>query len=118
MTAPLFRNHDTPPWAYRFSILWLRGAKLLVLALSVILSLSLQLVHADETAGANVEEEIIVTARFIEESVQDLPFGVSVIDAETLERQRLNNFEDVLRSVPGVDVEGRGVRSDEGRGRI
>ncbi len=57
-------------------------------------------------------EEVVVTARYVAESVQDLPFSVSVLDGKTLERARQYSTEDILRSSIGVDVSSFGGIND------
>lgn len=47
---------------------------------------------------------ITVTATRTERDVLDVPASVSVVTAEDISRQHVTNPEDVLRSLPGVDV--------------
>ncbi|MEP2734836.1 MAG: TonB-dependent receptor [Erythrobacter sp.] len=54
----------------------------------------------DETA-ANVNE-IIVTARKREESLQSVPAAVSVATADTIDNLGLNNLEDISKTTPGL----------------
>ncbi|AFT70790.1 TonB-dependent receptor [Alloalcanivorax dieselolei B5] len=49
-------------------------------------------------------DAITVTARQSEERAKDVPFAISVVDGGTLTDQRLDNVEDALRSVPGVNI--------------
>lgn len=55
-------------------------------------------------------EEITVTASRRETTVQELPFNVTAISGETLERQRLTTLTDFARSVPGLTVVEQGAR--------
>ncbi|MCG8415977.1 MAG: Plug domain-containing protein, partial [Pseudomonadales bacterium] len=57
-------------------------------------------------------EEIVVSARYIDESARDLPFSVSVVDGEIMERARLFTLEDTLRTSVGVDVSSFGGFND------
>ncbi len=66
---------------------------------------------ADDESPATYEE-VVVTARYLAESAQDLPFSVSVLDGETLDRARLYSIEDALRSSVGVDVSSFGGFND------
>ncbi|SCZ47110.1 MULTISPECIES: TonB-dependent receptor [unclassified Pseudomonas] len=55
---------------------------------------------------------LTVSARLNEESAKDIPFGLSVIDGQTLEARRLRSLEDALRTTPGVDVNSWGGAND------
>lgn len=57
-------------------------------------------------------EEVVVSARYLDEDVQDLPFSVSVVNGELLERTRQLSMEDLLRSSVGVDVSSFGGFND------
>ena len=46
--------------------------------------------------------EIIVTARKREESLQEVPTSVAVATAETIDRLGLDNLEDISRTIPGL----------------
>ena len=53
--------------------------------------------------GANLAiEEIVVTARKREESLQDIPIAVSAFDAQTIETRGLQSIDDVSRFTPGL----------------
>ncbi len=47
-------------------------------------------------------EEIVVTARKREESLQDIPIAVSAFDAQTIENRGLESIDDVSRFTPGL----------------
>lgn len=70
-------------------------------------------VQSVQAEGANVIEEIIVTARKREESMQDIPVVVSVLSGDTLESQRIESISDVGSIVPGL-VTGRNFASTSG----
>lgn len=53
-----------------------------------------------------------VTARRAEERALDVPFSVSAISGDTLERRRQTSLEDVLRDTPGVEVNSWGGYGD------
>lgn len=57
-------------------------------------------------------EELIVTARGVEESVRNIPVAVSVIGEEQLENFDLASFEDVASSTPNLDI----IRAGSGSG--
>ena len=47
-------------------------------------------------------EEIIVTAEFVEKSLQDTPIAVSAFDSSTLEYLGIDDIEDILPQVPSL----------------
>ena len=55
----------------------------------------------DQDAG-NV---IIVTARFREESLLDVPLAITAFDEEALERQSIQDLDDIARFTPGLSFE-------------
>lgn len=59
------------------------------------------------------EGEIIVTARFREESVQDIGASISAIDSSAILREGINDFEDIARRTPGVTAVDRGPSQND-----
>jgi outer membrane receptor protein involved in Fe transport len=55
---------------------------------------------AQDESGQSLEE-IIVTAQKRSQALADIPMSVSVISGEDLERQRADNFQDLVAMVPG-----------------
>jgi outer membrane receptor protein involved in Fe transport len=51
-------------------------------------------------------EEIVVTSRKKEETLQDVPLQVSTLTEESLEASGINTFEDYLLEFPGVNEGG------------
>ena len=51
-----------------------------------------------------IEEVIVVTASHAEQRVHDVPAALSVITAEDLAKIPADNYGDILRTVPGVNV--------------
>lgn len=49
-------------------------------------------------------EEIIVTARKTDESIQDIPLSVSAFSADTIRQQQIVNIEDLVNFTPGVVI--------------
>lgn len=64
----------------------------------------------DETADVTFLEAITVTARKIEEPVQRIPFGITVFNAETIERERIRDVRSFGRITPGLNFVDTGVR--------
>ena len=61
-----------------------------------------------DTSEANNADEIIVTARRREESIQSVPVSVSALNAEGLRQRSVNQLNDIRFSVPGVFLLGAG----------
>ena len=55
---------------------------------------------AEENAEAN--REIVVTAQFREQKLQDTPLAITAIDAATLEARSQTNLADVVKQAPNV----------------
>ncbi len=51
-------------------------------------------------------EEIVVTAQKREQKLQDVPMAVTAVSGAQLEQQGITQFQDLLRSVPGVSFAG------------
>lgn len=58
---------------------------------------------ADEPADA-VEEVIVVTASRTEQALNEAPAAITVLDARTIESIPADDYGDLLRNVPGVNV--------------
>ncbi|MCO4812110.1 MAG: TonB-dependent receptor [Gammaproteobacteria bacterium] len=86
--------------------------KPLVLAVGTALAGASPLVAAQTAATEDgVIEEILVTAQVREARVQDIPYNISAMTGETLERQNVVNQYDVLRAMHGITVVDRGYRN-------
>lgn len=57
-----------------------------------------------QDAGAENGQEIIVTARRREESVQDVPQVVNAVTSDTIEKLNIRKFEDIAAVVPGLEL--------------
>lgn len=68
--------------------------------------------HAANTAGTDGSErqleEVIVTAQRTQESQQDVPVAMTVMDADTLQREQINNAQDLQGRIPSLTVGGNG----------
>lgn len=49
------------------------------------------------------DDEIVVTARFREESLQDVPIAITALGGDALAEKNLSTIQDISRSVPTVD---------------
>ena len=63
-----------------------------------------------DTENPLVLDAIVVTSRKIEEPLREVPFGVSVFDAEDIRRRDLDNQRTFGRSVPGFNLVDTGLR--------
>jgi iron complex outermembrane receptor protein len=56
-----------------------------------------------EPAAPVDPNEIVVTARFRNESIQDVPIAITALKGDTLAQKNLNNLQDIAAIVPTVD---------------
>jgi len=59
--------------------------------------------------GAQALEEVIVTARRVEESLQDIPVSVVAFTGEDLALRGIERGEDMMNAVPNVTITGSGL---------
>ncbi|WP_298916898.1 TonB-dependent receptor [uncultured Algimonas sp.] len=59
---------------------------------------------ANESAEPAIVDEIIVTARFREETVQDIGLSVGAISGTQIQERGLEDFQDLARTIAGVQV--------------
>lgn len=70
---------------------------------------SAQAQQAGDPAAVELEE-IIVTATRRSEGVQDIPSNITAVTGETIEKQKLENLADLVRTVPGLFLVDQGGR--------
>ncbi|MEL7188926.1 MAG: TonB-dependent receptor plug domain-containing protein, partial [Pseudomonadota bacterium] len=58
-----------------------------------------------EAAPADDDNVIIVTARFREENIQDVPIAITAFDEEAFVKRSIQNLDDVARLTPGLSFE-------------
>ena len=56
----------------------------------------------------NTLEEVIVTAQFREENLQDTPLAITAVSGERLEEQGLTNVEDLGLVIPNANIRPQG----------
>jgi iron complex outermembrane receptor protein len=61
---------------------------------------------ADETAASNAND-IIVSARRMEERLQDVPISVAVVNQDQLNKANISSTDELVKLVPGLNVESR-----------
>ena len=72
--------------------------------------------HGQDASGeqggpdAVVLDPVIVTARKIEEDIQRIPFGITVLGPGSIERQDIGEVRDFARDVPGLNLVDIGLR--------
>lgn len=68
-------------------------------------------VAADEAADDRVIDEITVTADFRKRALLEVPFSVSVLDAEFLKDSSVQHFEELVNVIPNMNWSGDGHRA-------
>ncbi|MET0272076.1 MAG: TonB-dependent receptor plug domain-containing protein, partial [Phenylobacterium sp.] len=58
---------------------------------------------AQAAAGANVIEELVVTAQRQEEALQDVPIAVSAFNQDALEKAKIDGGPNLVLAVPNVN---------------
>lgn len=71
----------------------------------------------DEPAAANIEDVIVITASGAEQRLQDAPATMTVISAKELEMLPADDYGDVFRNVPGLNVSQMSARDIQITGR-
>src|SRR4051812_14689619 len=66
---------------------------------------------AQPSSGSSMLEEIVVTARRREESLQDVPIAVSALSGEALTQSGIRNAVDLQTRVPGLNITNQGDRN-------
>jgi iron complex outermembrane receptor protein len=67
-----------------------------------------------QTQNNNMLEEVIVTARGVEETVRDIPAAITVVSEERMNNLSITTFEDIASTTPGLDI----IRSVSGSGAV
>ena len=58
---------------------------------------------APDQAATESDADIVVTARFRSESVQDVPIAITAIGGQSLAERQLNNIQNIAAAVPSVE---------------
>ena len=58
-------------------------------------------------------DEIVVTARFREETVQDIGGSISALDSAAFEREGILDFEDIANRTAGLNLNDRGPNQND-----
>lgn len=66
-----------------------------------------QAAEESATAASPAIEEVVVTARRREETLQRVPVAVSVVSAAVLDRQNIQSIVELERAVPGLSSQGQ-----------
>jgi iron complex outermembrane receptor protein len=90
----------------------LRGALVSVSALAGLSAAAPALAQDRAAVGANVIEELIVTAQKRQEAAQDVPIALTAISGDQLERQGVVGFQDLSTRIPSLRF-GAGVTGGE-----
>ncbi|QQX82441.1 TonB-dependent receptor [Shewanella sp. KX20019] len=65
-----------------------------------------------DTGVQQIMERMVVTASGHEQSINDAPASISVIDRQEIENRAYKDLTDALKDIPGVTVTGGGARQD------
>jgi len=57
---------------------------------------------ADSADAGTTLDAVVVTAQRRSENIKDVPISISVMNAEDFKAQRIGNFDDISRAIPGV----------------
>ncbi len=69
---------------------------------ALIASTSAQWVMAEDNGRGATLEEIVVTARKVEENLQEVPIAISAFTADTLERRQITSTDDLGKITPNL----------------
>ena len=83
----------------------------IALAVSSILAGASVPAQAQDTPSTTALGEVFVTATRREQSIQDIPFNISAVSGESLEKANIIDAVDALRTMAGVSVQDRGYRN-------
>jgi outer membrane receptor protein involved in Fe transport len=83
----------------------------IALAVSSILAGGSNAARAQDAPAATALGEIIVTATRREQAIQDIPFNISAVSGESLEKAQIIDAVDALRTMSGISVQDRGYRN-------
>jgi iron complex outermembrane receptor protein len=83
-----------------------RTSLLVATALALISTTPAQAQGTNEGSGAS-SNDIIVTARRVEERLQDVPISITVLDAETLTNNNIQSAKDIATYTPGLTTNNR-----------
>src|SRR5580658_3119873 len=75
-----------------------------MLAAAFISAPALAVDQAATTSEANTLEEIVVTAQFRQQNVQDTPLAVTAVNAATMEARDQTSLHDVAQQAPNVEL--------------
>ncbi len=74
------------------------------------LCLAVAVALATPASAQDLLEEIIVTARKTEETLQEVPVSVSVVSARLINDLQVENLEDIAKFTPGLQFDNEGTR--------
>ena len=70
-----------------------------------LLALPAAVALAQQSAGEGDLQEIVITARQVEEKLQDVPLTVAAFGANDIAQRGINELEDIARLTPGFTFE-------------
>ena len=82
-----------------------------ILCLAALFSSNLVSFPQQKDTTSIIKDEIIVTAGMVPVSVSEVPRSVSIIRLEDIQNSPVQNLQDILSYIPGLDVKARGLES-------
>lgn len=95
---------------YLMSLCW--GAAPIVLAFGPSQAMAQEAADADTASGGGIEE-IIVTARRVDERAQQVPVAITAFNQDSLRTKGINNGTDLQNFTPSLSTLGNVARNDE-----
>lgn len=79
---------------------------------AAVVAMSQAAIAADAAKDATTVDEVTVTARFRQESVNSVPIALSVVSGDQMAKRNLNNMEGLSQAVPSIDFRTGGGNKD------
>jgi len=89
--------------AYRLSKPWLLSG-LAVIAITGQAMAADQTTAADQGTSGNTLEEVIVTAQFRQQNLQDTPVAITAVTADMMEQRGQTSLHDLAQQAPGATL--------------
>jgi iron complex outermembrane receptor protein len=81
----------------------IRAARAFLLASAVLIPATAYANEAPADATASVPGEIVVTARYRDESIQQVPIAITAVSGQSLNNRGIHNLQDLSATIPSVD---------------
>jgi iron complex outermembrane receptor protein len=81
----------------------IRAARAFLLASAVLIPATAYADEAPADTTASVPGEIVVTARYRDESIQQVPIAITAVSGQSLNDRGIHNLQDLSATIPSVD---------------